>query len=296
MFKLNHNWNRLIILRAEKNQLFLNHYYYNSNHLFLFKKNFFQSPTNRFGQKKLTLLDSLGGDETVRRLVGCLLNRLAGDPVYGKFSTTPSEYTHKEFGNLFRAILLDRPFKEIKSSNVPLFHANIGDLDLKIFSNHLKSCLEEIKIDPTIQHKVMSSFDIFHDRVMGRERPNKSLFERLGGESSLATSVNILFDKILQDSRISHWFDKLDIKQQREKMIIFLKYAMGGADSYNKRDLETAHADLVERGLSDEDYNIVIEHLRSTFVEIGVHPETITEAIDLIENLRDGVLCKDWWF
>ena len=44
-----------------------------------------------------------------------------------------------------------------------------------------------------------------------------SLFERIGGSAAVNAAVDIFYDKVLADDRISHFFDNLDMVAQANK-------------------------------------------------------------------------------
>ena len=58
----------------------------------------------------------------------------------------------------------------------------------------------------------------------------------------------------------------------------FLTMALGGEDAYTGRDLTSAHAGLVERGLNDSHFDRFMKCLRQTLEELDIGeeiPETL---------------------
>jgi hemoglobin len=123
-----------------------------------------------------------------------------------------------------------------------------------------------------------------------RDLTTKSLFERLGGPAAVNAAVDLFYRRVLLDDRISGFFDDTDMERQRAKQKSFLTMAFGGPSRYSGRELRTAHAGLVARGLSDLHFDAVAEHLAATLEELGVRPELIGEVMAIAGSTRAEVL------
>ncbi len=119
---------------------------------------------------------------------------------------------------------------------------------------------------------------------------NEDLYTRLGGHAAVNAAVEIFYRKVIRDSRVNMFFTGIDINQQIEKQKGFLMFAFGGATHYSGKDLRTAHAPLVQRGLSSAHFDIVVQHLRSTLEELGIEESLANEALKIIEQTRHEVL------
>lgn len=119
-----------------------------------------------------------------------------------------------------------------------------------------------------------------------------SLFERLGGEAAIEAAVVGFYERIMSDPTLAPFFDGLDMGAQIKKQIAFMTMAFEGPSRYTGRDLRTAHARLVERGLNDSHFDSVQIHLRETLEELGVDAATVTEIAGIVENTRQDVLGK----
>jgi hemoglobin len=119
---------------------------------------------------------------------------------------------------------------------------------------------------------------------------HSSLFERIGGEGAVLAAVELLYEKILGDEKLRPFFDGLDIDAQVKKQVSFMTLAFGGPPGYSGKDLRTAHASLVSRGLTDEHFNAVATHLEASLKELGVGEDLIREVLGLVEGTRHDVL------
>jgi len=120
----------------------------------------------------------------------------------------------------------------------------------------------------------------------------KSLFERLGGPEAIFATVQSFYQKVMADSELAPFFSHLDMNAQTDKQIAFLTMAFGGPSRYTGRDLRTAHAGLVSRGLSDVHFDRVAEHLASTLAELAVPAELVSEVMGIVESTRADVLSR----
>jgi len=119
---------------------------------------------------------------------------------------------------------------------------------------------------------------------------SKSLYERIGGEPAVNAAVDIFYRKVLNDDRISRFFDNVDMEKQAAKQKAFLTMAFGGPHHYTGEDMRKGHAHLVKMGLDDSHFDAVVEDLGATLEELNVPQELITEVVDICETTRNDVL------
>jgi hemoglobin len=63
-----------------------------------------------------------------------------------------------------------------------------------------------------------------------------------------------------------------------------------GPDEYKGRNLRSAHAPLLSRGLGDAQFDAVARHLEATLIELGVARDLIDEALEIVAGTRSEVL------
>ncbi|MFQ6029699.1 MAG: group 1 truncated hemoglobin [Dehalococcoidia bacterium] len=119
-----------------------------------------------------------------------------------------------------------------------------------------------------------------------------SLFERLGGEAAIDAAVNLLYEKVLQDDWVKHFFDGVNMDNLRMKQKAFLTMAFGGPNNYTGLDLRPGHNHLVTRGLNDDHFNAVEENIQATLQELNVPADLISEVMAAAEGTRGEVLGK----
>lgn len=117
------------------------------------------------------------------------------------------------------------------------------------------------------------------------------LYERLGGEAAIDAAVDLLYEKIMADERLTPFFEGRDMAMQGKSMKAFMAQALGGPRGYKGRDMRKAHKKLVhEKGLDDNHFIAVAGHLADTLNQMGVPDDLIHEVLGAVEGLRDEVL------
>jgi hemoglobin len=117
-----------------------------------------------------------------------------------------------------------------------------------------------------------------------------TLFEKLGGVAAVDAAVDIFYRKVLMDDSISAYFESVDMEKQRAKQKAFLTMVFGGPNDYTGKDMRTAHAPLVQRGLNDAHFDAVAGHLQATLEQLGVAPELTAQVMALAGSTRNDVL------
>ena len=117
-----------------------------------------------------------------------------------------------------------------------------------------------------------------------------NLYTRIGGAAAIDKAVDIFYRKVLNDERISHFFDSVDMDKQRAKQKGFLTFAFGGPNNYTGKDMREGHKYLVKQGLNDMHFDAVVENLATTLSELGVSSSDIQEVAAIAESVRNDVL------
>ena len=121
---------------------------------------------------------------------------------------------------------------------------------------------------------------------------NQSLYEAIGGKNAVELASIKLYYHILEDERINKFFEGIDTKKQALKMNAFLTYIFGGPSLYTGRNMRAAHKDVVQRGLSDEHVDAMLENVHTVLNEMDIPRELQEQVFAKLEQHRDDVLCK----
>jgi hemoglobin len=117
-----------------------------------------------------------------------------------------------------------------------------------------------------------------------------TVYEQLGGAAAIDAAVDIFYRKVLSDAHIAPFFVGVDMMSQAAKQKAFLTMVTGGPHHYTGKDMRSAHAHLVARGLTDSHFDHVVKHLGDTLAELGVSAELIGTVASVAESARTDVL------
>lgn len=119
-----------------------------------------------------------------------------------------------------------------------------------------------------------------------------TLYERIGGKAAIMATVGMFYDRIMNDELLAPFFTDLDISKQITKQVTFMTMAFGGPHEYTGKDLRTAHAPLLSRGLGEEHFAAMMGHLQGTLEAMSISADLIDEAMGIIGSMKADVLSQ----
>ena len=118
----------------------------------------------------------------------------------------------------------------------------------------------------------------------------ESLYEAIGGKNAVELAAIKLYYHIMEDDRINKFFEGVDTKKQAIKMNAFLTYIFGGPSLYAGRNMRAAHKKVVEKGLSDEHVDAMLDNVHTVLNEMEIAPDLQKQVFAQLEQHRDDVL------
>lgn len=89
----------------------------------------------------------------------------------------------------------------------------------------------------------------------------KSLFERIGGEVTVALLIDRFYDRVLKDTELEPYFRHVPMEKLREMQLEFFSMALDGPAHYSGRPLEAVHRG---RGITHQQLDRFLAHLLAT--------------------------------
>jgi len=121
-----------------------------------------------------------------------------------------------------------------------------------------------------------------------------SLYDLVGGDQAIHSLVGALYFYMLNDERISRFFDGIEVPVLLRHQKEFLKFLFGGEDGYSGRSMREAHRSLVEKqGLSDSHFDALVETAANVLRDLGYSNALVVMAVTRIESLRNDVLGRE---
>lgn len=124
------------------------------------------------------------------------------------------------------------------------------------------------------------------DAVSSAGKP-PSLYDRLGGKPALVAVVDDFMVTAAADPRIGRRFRDTDTPHFKAALVEQLCASTGGPCKYTGRSMKDAHAGM---GISDGEFNAMLQDLRRALTRHDVPIETQTEVVAALEPMRDEVV------
>jgi len=125
------------------------------------------------------------------------------------------------------------------------------------------------------------------DSGVGDDAAEPTLYERLGGEEAISAVVDAFYERVLDDGRVSHFFQGTDMQEQRTHMTSFIASTAGGPVEYTGEEMEAAHENLVIR---QEHFAAIAELLDETLREFDVPEEERNAVLEAVASYEDDVV------
>jgi hemoglobin len=126
------------------------------------------------------------------------------------------------------------------------------------------------------------------DRVSdGRPPGPPPVYDRIGGEATLTAMADDFMANVASDPRIARRFRDIDSARFKPMLVQQLCVATGGPCKNTGRPMKDVHAGL---GISDAEFNAMVQDLRRAMARRGVPVETQVEFVAALEPLRDEVV------
>lgn len=133
---------------------------------------------------------------------------------------------------------------------------------------------------------------IIYKNSKGEKEVMTSVYEQIGGKTSVDMAVENFYRKVLVDERVCHFFDDIDMEKQMAKQAGFLTMVLGGPNSYSGKDMREGHKHLLSKGLNDSHVDVIIELLSETLLELNLPQEIVKQIASVAESTRNDVLSR----
>jgi hemoglobin len=119
--------------------------------------------------------------------------------------------------------------------------------------------------------------------------PQKSLYERLGGEAAIKAVVDEFVANVGADTRINQYFAKADLDRLKGHLVNQIGQASGGPQQYTGRDMKTAHAGM---GIDEPAFNALVEDLVKALDKFAVPEQEKNELLAILGPMKGDIVEK----
>ncbi len=114
-----------------------------------------------------------------------------------------------------------------------------------------------------------------------------TLYEAIGGDESIASAVEIFYERVLADPLLRPFFTKTPLSRLKAHQQAFLAQALGGPVAYTGLSMREAHQG---RDIADAHFDRIARHLADTLASLGAPEELVAKIIAGIEPLRTEIV------
>jgi hemoglobin len=115
----------------------------------------------------------------------------------------------------------------------------------------------------------------------------KSLYDRLGGKSSISAVIDQFVANVAADTRINGRFATTDIRKLKGHLVDQVCMATGGPCTYSGRDMKTTHAGMK---ISNGDFGALVEDLVKSLDMFKVPAREKGELLDLLGAMKKDIV------
>lgn len=131
------------------------------------------------------------------------------------------------------------------------------------------------------------------DTAAAAEAP-RTLYDRLGGTTSIAGVVDGFVANVAADTRINKFFtrvanDTAAMREFKQKLVDQICQGSGGPCTYTGKDMKTAHAGM---GLSNADFDALVENLVKALDTAGVPQKEKDDLLAILGPMRTDIVEK----
>lgn len=114
-----------------------------------------------------------------------------------------------------------------------------------------------------------------------------TIYDRIGGETSIRAAVDRLYQRVLADPPLRHFFTGVDMSMLKRQQCAFFAQALGGPAKYRGAGMRGAHAGL---NIEQKHFDRVAAHLAGALGSLRVPRDTIDEIIAAVAPLAGDIV------
>jgi hemoglobin len=134
---------------------------------------------------------------------------------------------------------------------------------------------------------VASAFLFSACQSMQPMTPQKSLYDRLGGQPAITAVVDDFVGNVAADNRINGFFARTDIPRLKKNLVDQICQGTGGPCTYTGRDMRTAHKGM---NITDAQFNALVEDLKKTLDKFKVPEKEQGDLLAVLGPMKPQIV------
>src|SRR5947207_14920851 len=117
--------------------------------------------------------------------------------------------------------------------------------------------------------------------------PQKSLYDRLGGQPAITAVVDDFVSNVAADNRINGFFARTDIPRLKKNLVDQICQGTGGPCTYTGRDMRTAHKGM---NITDAQFNALVEDLKRALDKFKVPEKEQGDLLAVLGPMKPQIV------
>jgi hemoglobin len=125
------------------------------------------------------------------------------------------------------------------------------------------------------------------DTMKAGSMPQKSLYDRLGGQPAVTAVVDDFVGNVAADNRINGFFARTDIPRLKRNLVDQICQGTGGPCTYTGRDMRTTHKGM---NITDAQFNALVDDLVKTLNKFKVPEKEQGELLAVLGPMKPQIV------
>jgi len=117
--------------------------------------------------------------------------------------------------------------------------------------------------------------------------PQKSLYDRLGGQPAIVAVVDDFVGNVAADNRINGFFARTDIPRLKKLLVEQICAGTGGPCTYTGRSMQAAHKGM---NITDAQFNALVEDLQKTLNKFKVPEKEQGDLLAVLGPMKPQIV------
>ena len=117
--------------------------------------------------------------------------------------------------------------------------------------------------------------------------PQKSLYDRLGGQPAITAVIDDFVGNVAADSRINGFFAKTDIPRLKRLLVEQICAGTGGPCTYTGRSMPEAHRGM---HITDAQFGALVEDLQKSLNKFKVPEKEQSDLLGILGPMKPAIV------
>jgi len=117
--------------------------------------------------------------------------------------------------------------------------------------------------------------------------PQKSLYDRLGGQPAITAVVDDFVGNVAADNRINGFFARTDIPRLKRLLVEQICQGTGGPCTYTGRSMQAAHKGM---NITDAQFNALVEDLQKSLNKFKVPEKEQGDLLAILGPMKPQIV------